>query len=128
MVRSHPDRDRWSARSVKMTREVVDGIAVIGPAEPVQIEMNNVERFEAAFARMLEEEDRDVVFDASRVEYFDSAGMGALLSLQKGVQQRKGRLVICGLNRSVAEVFRMVGFDVVFATFPDAGAASRSLK
>jgi anti-anti-sigma regulatory factor len=37
-------------------------------------------------------------------------------------------LVITGLNRSVTEVFRMVGFDVIFRTFPDVDEASRALQ
>jgi len=113
---------------MKMKRDVIEGIAVIGPAEPVQIEVNNAERFQAAFERLLEEGDRGVVLDASRIEFFDSAGMGSLLSLQKRVGARNGKLVISGLNRSVAEVFQMVGFDMVFATFPDAERAARSFK
>ena len=113
---------------MKMQRDVIDGIAVIGPAEPVQVEVNNVERFRAEFERSLEEGDRDVVLDASRVEFFDSAGMGSLLTLQKRIAERKGKLVICGLNRSVAEVFQMVGFDMIFATFPDAEQAARSFQ
>jgi len=113
---------------MNMKRDVIDGIAVIGPAEPVQIDINNVDDFENSFADQLGDDDRDVVLDASRVEFFDSAGMGALLSLQKRVQQRNGRLVIAGMNRSVSEVFRMIGFDMVFAIHPDARRAVESLK
>jgi len=113
---------------MNMKRDVIEGIAVIGPAEPVQIDINNADEFERSFAAQLTEGDRDVVLDASRVEFFDSAGMGTLLSLQKRVQQRDGRLVIAGLHRSVAEVFRMIGFDMVFAIHPDARRAAESLK
>lgn len=113
---------------MKMKRDVIDEVAVIGPAEPVQIEIDNADAFQAAFERALEESDRDVVLNATNVEFFDSAGLGSLLTLQKQVQQRGGRLVIAALNRSVAEVFRMVGFDLVFATHPDAEQAVHSLK
>ena len=113
---------------MKMKRDVIEGIAVIGPAEPVQIDINNIDRFQAAFESMLQEGDRDVVLDATHVEFFDSAGMGGLLSLQKQVQQRSGQLVVASLNRSVAEVFRMIGFDMVFPTYPDAEQAVNSLK
>jgi len=113
---------------MNMKRDVIEGIAVIGPADPVQIDINNLADFEASFAAQLEDGDRDVVLDASRVEFFDSAGMGSLLGLQKIVQQRGGRMVVAGLNRSVAEVFHMIGFDMVFAIHPDARRAAESLK
>jgi anti-sigma B factor antagonist len=113
---------------MELKRELVDEIPVISVVEKVEIDIGNCEEFKTVFSRLLEEGDRQVVLDASNVEFFDSAGMGGLLSLHKRLKQRDGQLVISGLNRSVAEVFRMVGFDVVFATFPDVSTAVNSYK
>ena len=111
-----------------LTRTVVDDVPVIGLAEKIEIDLGNFEEFKAAFAKSLKKSDRQVVLDVSNVEFFDSAGMGVLLSLQKRLKERDGQVVIAGLNRSVAEVFRMVGFDLVFVTFPGVDEAVQSFK
>ncbi len=45
------------------------------------------------------------VLDFSGVTYLASTGFRPLLSLNRVVRQRQGRLVLCGLNPDVAEVF-----------------------
>jgi anti-sigma B factor antagonist len=113
---------------MELKRDIVDGIPVIGLAEPAEIDISNAEAFKQAFEELLQEDDRQVVLDASRVEFFDSAGMGSLLTIQKRLKVQDGQIAISGLNRSVAEVFHMVGFDVVFVTLPDVGQAVRHFK
>lgn len=113
---------------MRLNRKIVDGVPVIAPAEPVEIDIGNREQFKEAFKQRIEPDDTDVVLDASAVEFFDSAGMGTLLSIQKILKERGGRMAIAGANRSVLEVFRMVGFDLVFLLQPDEASAIRSLK
>ena len=52
--------------------------------------------------------------------------MAVLLSLQKLLKRQGGVLVLAGLNQQVTEVFAMVGFDVVFGTYPDVEQAVNS--
>lgn len=111
-----------------LLREIVDGVPVIGLAEPMEIDIGNCEEFKAAFTALIDPPDRCVVLDASRVEFFDSAGMGSLLALQKRLKLQEGQLIIAGANRSVAEVFRMVGFDMLFHIHPDVASAVGSLN
>jgi anti-sigma B factor antagonist len=113
---------------MKLERRVVDGVAVIRLSEAAEIDVGSRSEFKQGFVGLLETSDRRVVFDGALVEFFDSAGMGSLLSLQKHIKERDGELVITGLNRSVTEVFRMVGFDVIFRTFPDVDEALRALQ
>jgi anti-sigma B factor antagonist len=113
---------------MELTRTVVEDVPVIGLARKMEIDLGNFEEFKSAFRKLLGKKDRQVVLDVANVEFFDSAGMGVLLSVQKILKQRDGQLVISGLNRSVAEVFRMVGFDLVFVTFPNVDEAVQSFK
>ena len=54
--------------------------------------------------------------------------MGGLLALKKRLKQQDGQLVIAGANHSVVEVFRMVGFDVMFINHPDVASAVGALN
>jgi len=113
---------------MELTRAVIDGVTVIGLAETLELDVGNGQAFKAEFLRLLSDADRQVVFDASNVTFFDSASMGALLSVQKRLKQQDGQLFLAGLNRPVREVFQMVGFDVVFVTYTDVSSAVQSLK
>ena len=99
---------------------------MVSVAEPLEVDLGNADEFKSKVLEAMGDT-RLVILDAARVEFFDSAGMAALLSLQKRLAIRDGKLVLAGLNRSILEIFRMVGFDVVFETYPDVPRAVAAL-
>jgi anti-anti-sigma factor len=111
---------------LKLARSDIEGVAVIGPEAPVEIDVSNCDEFRSGVAALLGAGGGRVVVDATNVGFFDSAGVSALLSMQKMIAERQGRMVIAGLNRSVEDVFRMVGFDIVFEIYSDVEQAARS--
>lgn len=112
---------------MKMSREVIDGVTVVRLDESLEIDVGNAGGFKTFALDAMGDAPR-VVLDLSRVEFFDSAGMGALFSLHKRVADRRGAIVLAGLTRPVMEMFRMVGFDVVFVCVPDVATALARLK
>ena len=93
---------------MELQRHEQDGITVIGLAESTEIDIGNCEDFKARFNALVDDATANVVLDASNVDFFDSAGMGSLLSLQKRLQEGNRALVIGGLNRSIQEIARAV--------------------
>ena len=62
----------------------------------------------------LEEEgydNADIDFDFQNIEYISSAGLRLVLALQKQAQETGHTLVIRNINKVVAEVFRVAGFN-----------------
>ena len=53
----------------------------------------------------------DVDFDFAQVDYISSAGLRLVIALQKQVMKTGNRLVIRNINKVVAEVFKVSGFD-----------------
>jgi anti-sigma B factor antagonist len=51
------------------------------------------------------------------VDYISSSGLRVVLSTGKKLNVSKGKLVFCGLNTSVGEVFRVSGFNSIFPVF-----------
>lgn len=111
---------------MKIDREDFADVAVIRVDESVEIDVGNADVFKNGVIAAIGDALR-VVLDLSRVGFFDSAGMGALLSIQKRVAESGGSVVLAGLSRSVSDIFRMVGFDVVFVCVPDVQRAIRRL-
>ena len=112
---------------MKLERRVVGGFPVVGLVDPREIVVKNCNEFSKAFVELMEGDDVTVIFDATGVRFLDSAGLGTLLPLQKRLQANGGDLVVAGLSRPVMEVFRMVGFDIVFPTYADVDEAILSL-
>lgn len=112
---------------MKVNRQLMEGVTIVSMAERMKVDAGNAEAFQDAVLAAAEDTEQ-MVLDISLVEFFDSAGLGALLSVQKQLAQRKGKLVLTGLNRTLRETFQMVGFDLLFMTFPDVPDSVASFK
>lgn len=55
-----------------------------------------------------------MLFDASKMEYISSDGIGLALFLQKSLARKNGCLVMYNLPDEVSSLFRLLGFDKVF--------------
>lgn len=113
---------------MQIDRTEQDGVTIVTIADPGEIDVSKADAFRTALLYAARTSDR-VVVDCSHVEFFDSAGMAVLLTLQREVVgRRKGRLALAGVSPAVQDIFRMVGFDSVLvwhADVPQAVAAVR---
>ena len=56
-------------------------------------------------------ENVDIDFDFTEIEYISSAGLRLILALQKQTTETGNKLVIRNINKVVAEVFKVAGFN-----------------
>ena len=66
------------------------------------------------------------IIDLEQVNFIDSTGLGALISLQKtqqNAQQNAPNLAICSLHPKVAKIFKLTRMDEVFDIYATAEAA-----
>jgi anti-anti-sigma factor len=57
----------------------------------------------------------NVVLDLSEIWALSSLALGILANFQQRVESRGGRLVLCGLNANLKQVFRMTKLEQIFA-------------
>jgi anti-anti-sigma factor len=57
----------------------------------------------------------NVVLDLSEIAALSSLGLGILANFQQRIESRGGRLMLCGLNANLKQVFRMTKLDQIFA-------------
>lgn len=62
---------------------------------------------------------REIMVDLGAVEFVDSAGIGALVSIYKSVRQRGGRVRFCGLRPGVRSVLALIRLDRIFDIVED---------
>lgn len=55
-----------------------------------------------------------IILDLNDVTFLSSSGLRTLLLLARELRKANGDLLLCALQPSVAEVFRMTGFDQIF--------------
>ena len=59
--------------------------------------------------------DDSCVVDFSGLSYISSAGLGLLFATQKRLTDHGNELTLSNLNPHIREVFRIAGFDQIFA-------------
>ncbi len=85
-------------------------------------------RLEATLTSLLDAGRPIIIVDLTETTYINSGGLRCLVSAWRQARQQDGDLVLCGLNERLQEIFSMVGFDKVFAIYPDFEEAITGIK
>lgn len=78
-------------------------------------------------ASVLAEQPRDILIDFQGVDFMDSSGFGALVSVLKRVKEQGQQLFLCGICSQVRIVLELTGTEKVFTTFPNSEACIAAL-
>jgi anti-anti-sigma factor len=105
----------------------------IGDVLIVQFELNNllgvveVNRLGGKLDTLLKDQSRKVALDLCKVRYAGSAALGLLLSLSKSLQDRGGRLILCGTHH-LDTLFKVSRTVAVFEIASDPDGAVQMMK
>ena len=80
-----------------------------------RIDSSNSREFHSELEAAIADSDTSVVLDFEDVAYISSAGMRVILLAAKGLQQSGTEFVLCSMNDSIREVFKISGFDKIIA-------------
>lgn len=117
--RSDPFADPW-------TIERRGTVVVVAVHEARLFDPLMIERLDQAVRSALTHED-DVVIDLSGVRFISSAMLGRMVMLWLSSQQHGRRVVLCGLNGTLAQIMRIAGLHHRVETHPDQVTALQSL-
>ena len=92
-----------------------------------RLDTSNAAQFETACDPWIRGGEKNIVADLSRLEYISSMGLGYLLTITKRLQSAGGKLVVCGLNGMVKQVFGLAGLDKLIPGFENSESAFRAL-
>jgi len=67
------------------------------------------------------------IADCTQLDYISSGGLRVLLMTLKNVTNKGGKLVLCGLQEPVLEVFKICRFDNLFAMAADKQSALQQI-
>ena len=73
-----------------------------------KIDASNKDEFKSDMAAVMAEPNANVILDMHRVEFVDSAGIGAIISCLKRLRANDGDLKLCGVVKPVRALFELV--------------------
>lgn len=79
--------------------------------------------FKEEMIRRIKAGERRILLDLSRVDFIDSSGLGAILSVLK-LMGKGGDLIICAPTEAVASMFKLTRMDRVFSIHKTAEMAA----
>ena len=78
--------------------------------------------------KLFEDEKTNIHLDLADVEFINSSGLGALVSLMKEIRLRKGRLTLSNLASYVQEIFDITQLSHIFEIFVSQEEAMNSYR
>jgi anti-sigma B factor antagonist len=99
--------------------------ALVIQPEAEHLDASNVKAFREAIAPLFQTHPR-MVFDMSRLDFLDSAGVGALIACLRTAKEREGEFRLCELSRPVRTLFDLMRMHRVFDIHTDRAEALRS--
>jgi anti-sigma B factor antagonist len=105
------------------TKRMDSGVAVVTVSGRLVLG-KDVEQLEAAIHELLQQEQKNFVFDISELDYADSSGIGMLVACLTAIQKADGDLRMAGANARMKRLFQMTGVGQLMSLYPDVAAAT----
>jgi len=110
---------------MKIEAEKIDGIMVLTPYDPI-IDASSAADFKGQLVTMIQEGNSRILLDLSFIEFIDSSGLGAIISLLK-LLPGKGDICLCGIHDQVMSLFKLTRMDRVFRIYPSSAEAVEAM-
>ncbi|MDO4777994.1 MAG: STAS domain-containing protein [Tissierellia bacterium] len=78
------------------------------------LDINTVDEFRQNVLREYEKTDKNLVFDLKNLDYIDSTGLGAIISVYKIVKEKNKEIYIKNSKKSIEKLFYITELDKLF--------------
>lgn len=106
--------------------QVIGGALVLKPSR--RIDSSSAKAFEDDASALVDAGPKQVVVDASDLDYISSAGLRVILTTAKKAKAGGGGLTIACAKANVKEVLAVSGFDNIFGLHDSVDAAVAALS
>ena len=88
---------------------------------------NTLMSLENMIRKTIENGAKKLIFDLTKLDFIDSAGIGLLLSSSGLIEQKGGRVLIAGAHGNVAHTLEIVHLERIVSFYPDVDSAALNL-
>lgn len=106
--------------------EKIDGILMLTPCDTI-IDASSAADFKGQLVTWIQEGNHRILLDLSNIEFIDSSGLGAIISLLK-LLAGKGDISLCGIRDQVMSLFKLTRMDRIFRIYPSAAEALDGMR
>lgn len=85
---------------------------------PKDFVVDEVATFRTKINKLIEEGNKNFIFNFSECKFIDSTGLGALVSIYKKCAEKSGSIKLKSLNPEVEKLFKLTRLDKVFEICP----------
>jgi anti-sigma B factor antagonist len=111
---------------MKIEAENIDDILVLTPCDPI-IDASSAADFKGQLVTWIQEGNTRILVDLSFIEFIDSSGLGAIISLLK-LLAGKGDIALCGIRDQVMSLFKLTRMDRIFRIYPSSAEGVAAMK
>ena len=97
---------------MRIVEQKIGSNVILSVLEP-RLVADKAQSFKDAVARYCSDGPTSMVLDLAKVEFIDSTGLGAILSVLKRMP-KGSELLVCRLNEAVTNMFMLTRMDRVF--------------
>jgi len=99
-------------RRSRLQTEMIGDVLVVSFVDRKILDEQNIQIIgEQLFG--LVDQSQKILLNFSNVEYLSSAALGKLIALNKKVKAAGGRLILCGIDPNIYEVFELTRLDQI---------------
>lgn len=102
---------------MKIDIDQLDNVAILHVQG--QLDADSVTEFKKEAYKVVDAGCHYLVVDCKDLDFVDSMGLGAMISLLRKVRMQKGDLKVAGLNKDVRSVFEITRLHRLFEIAPD---------
>ncbi|WP_094585943.1 STAS domain-containing protein [Synechococcus sp. BO 8801] len=113
-------------RSTRFEIPCVDDLSILNPSG--LLDAQSGAELRSSIGSLLNEKTGDILIDFQGIDFMDSSGFGALVSVLKRVREHGKQLYLCSLTSQVRIVLELTGTEKVFTIFPDREACVSALS
>ena len=102
---------------MQIQKRIEDDIAVL--SLDGRLDLTSAKDLKDASKQVLENESKKMILNLDKVDFINSSGLGALVSILKEVRSSDGSMKLTNLAPYVKEVFDITHLSNIFEIFPD---------
>jgi anti-sigma B factor antagonist len=111
-------KGKGEGRGIHMELETAkeDEILFITPTAK-RIDASTSTAFKGKMVDLIVQGEKLFILKMDKLEFIDSSGLGALISILKTLSNSKGNIALCGVNANIMNLFQVTRLDKVFPIF-----------
>lgn len=92
----------------------IDDVLVVSMEGSNKLNASTAQQFKAEILELINEPGLKIVVSLGEVNYIDSSGFGALLSVLRNTKNNKSQLKLCNVSDQVMELVKLLQLQTVF--------------